>query len=858
MIIRHTLRAALLASTCMLPLVAAHADDFDVGAAAPAAKAAPSYDNEISVGSSYNSAASFKYGQFSGDTKNGGTGIGDFLVRGRDAWDSGKTTYYEAIGSDLGLDSRAASLKYGEQGKWSAKVTYDGIPYWQSNNFHTVFDNTGSGSLAGGLTRAGSIAAVTPLQVPGCSTGISATATTTTVANCNPLPVATAATEAAWPSIANQLSVQNVTTQRDKVGGEFKYNLGLWSLSGTFTHEHKEGTKENSLVFNGTGQGYPNTVTAINKATTGQVGYIPANLNGNMMYFPEPVNYDNDRYVAQAAYNTKQMQAQLTYTYNRFTDNNTNFAAQDPFQTLAVAGAYPAAAAIGGSAGYYWNGGGLNAGMLTPSSVISGLAANTYAGYIPLTAAYSLPPSSSAHQFKAQGAYNNLPFNTRVSGTVQYGMQYQDDQFNPISNTPAIAAATPYVGSYAGLGNSLHGFAENVFANVQVTSRPLPKLDTKIALTVDERDNLTASKSFASILVDGTGSLNNAITNSIGYKFLREKAVAEVGYSILPETKITVGDTYSIKDSKYLNIDRNNENAVSARVNSLIVKDVSGQLGVTHSVRTAEAADPANAWLAWNTFYNAAGHPDPLGFVPFNESARTRDELKQSVDWVAARGLDLSLTSSLANDNYPSHPYGVKSDHQVEVNPNVGFSPSAQTKYNLFYSFQENYSGATFSPTAGLPWTSKTTDTAHTVGAAASWKPVEKLKLSASYTFSYGDTAILTSDTYAGYSLANITATSGNCPNSPTSCSNMLAYYANMAPLPDTKNTMNSFKLSGEYEFNPALSLWTGYAFQKLSSSDWTYSQTAVSANYYNMVLAGDGNPSYTVHSVGAALRVKF
>ncbi|HIJ62513.1 MAG TPA: MtrB/PioB family outer membrane beta-barrel protein [Rhodospirillaceae bacterium] len=863
MTIRYTLRAALLASTCMLPLAVAQADDFDVGSAAPAQKAAPSLDNSVEAGSLYTSKRSFKFGQYSGDTKNGGTGIGDFLVRGRDAWDSGTTTYWELTGDNLGLNSRSASFKYGEQGKWSAKIWYDGVPYWQSNSFHTVFDTTGKGTLAGGLTRGGTVAPVTPLNYPTCPAGTTSTVSQIcSVAQATP---ANAANEANWPSIAGQLSVQDVKTQRDRVGGDFNYIWGNWSVNGNLTHEHKEGTKENSMVFASTSVSYPNIASTAVKMANGSYNYFPGGLTTSMMYFPEPVNYDNDRYQAKAAYTTKKLQASVTYTFTKFTDNNNNFAAQDPFQTIQWGGGAPANSGAG-SAGALYAAGLSGAGIVSPlwNSISGGaaLAAGQVApSYIPLTAAYSLPPSTSSHQVKAQAAYN-MDWNTRVAGTFQYGVNYQDDAFNPVSNTAAIQSLPASWGSAATLGNSLAGIAENWFGNLTVTSRPMPKLNVKAAVTIDDRDNLTPSRQYANVVTDGTLTDGGAVAQNLPYRFLKEKAVLEAGYMILPETKITVSDTYSIKDSKYLSVSRNTENAATARVNSTLLTDVTGSLGYTYSNRTARLQNCT--WISATTCGYVApwqalsgglqnGHPDPSGFVPYSQSARNRHEIKESIDWAARPGLDLELTGSVAADYYPSNTYGVKNSTQWEINPNISYAPNAKANYNLFYSYTEMYQGAAFNQPGNPVFTTKTTDTSHTVGASANWKPMDKLKISAVYNFSYGDTAILTQDMNNGIVLNP----ANNCAATPLSCSNNLTF-DNMTPLPDTKNTLNSFRLSGEYQFNDAMSVWTGYTFQKLNSSDWTYSQAAVSPLYYNFVLNGDNNPSYTVHTVGAALRVKW
>jgi MtrB/PioB family decaheme-associated outer membrane protein len=841
MIVRNTLRAALMASTCLLPLVAHAQEDFGVSEAAPAAKPQPVYTNEVDVGAQYQSKTdkdAFKFNQYIGET-NKTTAIGGFSIRGRDPWDSGNTTFWDAQGESLGFQDRSASVKYGQQGTWSAKVFYDGIPYIQSDSFHTVFDTSGKGTLANGLTHAGTVAPVTPLQFPACTNGVAATS-----ASCIPAPLATPASEALWPSIAGQLSIQEVKTQRDRVGGDFNFTSGNWTFNGNLTHEHKEGTKENSLVFNSTSAIEPNNASTTFTAG-GRTFYAPL-LTTSMMYFPEPVNYDTDRYSTSAAFNTKKLQASFTYTFNKFTDNQATFNAQDPFQTILGGLGSPGTinASFSGTPSF------LNSSLVIPG----GNPAGTGAYFFPLTAAYSLPPSNSAHQFKFQLGYN-LPYNTRVTSTVQYGLMYQDAAFPPPSNNlnQTNVPASLY-------GSSFNGFQQNIFGRVQVTSRPLPRLNVLASYTFDQRDDQSPIKNLAFIdgttaaahgpyVTDGTLTDNAIVTKNAPYSFTRQVARVEAGYSILPETKLSIGDTYSIKDSKFLSVDKNTENAVSARLNSQMLENVTGALNYTHSVRTASLGNIEAAWLSLNNF----GQTQPeFNFLPYSEAPRTRDEIRQSLDWMPINTLGLDLTTSFANDHYPSYVFGMKSDRQLEVDPSVTFRPNKDVSYNLFYSFEQIYQGARFSTNdafpngtanSSIPWSSKTTANVHTVGASADWRLAEKLKVGALYNFSYGATQYQTFDGYMGIPFSN----------NPSNIN-----FANLAPLPDSKNTLSTVQVHGEYAFTPSMSLWAGYTFQKLDSNDWTYGQAAVSPQYYNFVLTGDVNPSYSVHVVSAALRVKW
>ena len=102
----RSLKAALAASVCLLPLQAAAQS---TGGAA--ATAAPPGDNWITVGGQYQNTGSYYFGRFTGETHPGFYGLGDFHLDYHDAWDSGRTRYFRADGRDLGLPDRSVTVQ---------------------------------------------------------------------------------------------------------------------------------------------------------------------------------------------------------------------------------------------------------------------------------------------------------------------------------------------------------------------------------------------------------------------------------------------------------------------------------------------------------------------------------------------------------------------------------------------------------------------------------------------------------------------------------------------------------------------------------------------------------------------------
>ncbi len=279
----RSLTALAALGLAFLPLRAL-AQDFDV--AEPPVKPPPVYNNEVRLGAGWQSQTSPQFGRYTGMRNQGPFGIGGFTLGGRDAWDSGGTTYYRLEGNNIPLDSRSFNAQVGQQGTWGATFSYDGIPYYQSNSFRSVFSDA-NGNLVSGV-RPGGVTNVTS-QLPGL------------------------------------LRTQtNVGTLRDiyTLGGKFQWND--WIISSSIRHDHKQGFKENSSAWLGTPSPIANNANITNSA---------------LAYFLEPVNYDTDRFDINAVYgNTSRMQLLVGYTYNSFTDNGTAWNGFNPFGFTSNAG----------------------------------------------------------------------------------------------------------------------------------------------------------------------------------------------------------------------------------------------------------------------------------------------------------------------------------------------------------------------------------------------------------------------------------------------------------------------------------------------------------------------------------------
>ena len=724
---------AAIATTCLVPFTVRAQESQE-----------PVYTNEVTVGGGYVSGKSFQFGRFTG-LVDPGFAIGDFIIRGRDPWDSGGTQYWDFEGTNLGLTSRSVSAAYGHQGSWGLRFYYDSIPYYFSDSFHSIYNK--DGSLISGIAKG-------------------------SVTNAN--------------SLTGKLSILDASTRRDIFGGNFHFETGDWVFSTTVKQEHKEGIKENSLTFAG---------TPISPS-------YAAVSTGSLLSFPEPVNYDTGIYQVMGQYNGQRLQGQLSYNLSVFNDNIGVFRAQNPFA----------------------------------------LAAGTFGpGVAGISAFYSTPPSNSAHQIKAQLGFNLTP-TTRFNANFAYGLQMQNDAFQPSTgNANVVGTSVPR--------SSLDGMINTIFGNASVTSEPWDKVNVRASYTIDDRDNLTPRDHYVTSVGDTTTNTGPNEYSNVPYSYLHQKATVEGGYMVLPQTKLSLDYAYDSTVRTFADTKDVTENTGGAKVRSNLMEDLNASLGYSHAIRDA---GHYNQNAPWN-FLNNGANLDFNGLFKFFEASRTRDEVKGTLDFSPDHSLSGAFMIKYDNDDYTRSTLGMRNNDSISLGPDLTWQPTDDLTLHGYYTFQRVYynqndvywttttcnsNGSTMTAACNGQWNGKTTDQVHTVGFDAEWKAIpDKLTIKLGYNLSYGDTAFVISD---GGSLAL---------GAPANASLVTA------PLPDVVSLLNSLTLRFEYKLRPDVTLFAADALERLDYQDFASTSATI---YSSSLLPGDNNPSYFINVFLMGVRYRF
>ncbi len=582
-------------------------------------------------------------------------------------------------------------------------------------------------------------------------------------------------------ALASVLALTPTETRRDIIDGGANFRVGAWSYDIDLRHEHKAGTMEQT---------------------------VDASFSGTP--FAQPIDYDFDRYRASAAYSTRQLQAQFAYTYSRFTDNFANSAFNVTYFTSPP----------------------------TPTNAL-----------YQAQGAYSLPPSNDAHYFTGALGYNITP-STRISGNFRYGLELQDATMAPATfSTPTQFSSLTAGGGYNLLASnplSLDGKAQVYGVTTQLSSNPIEDLDLQANYRLDGRDAETPTYAIAGF--HGTdGAISPNASYSYPQSWLKQNASLEAGYRLLREsnTKIIVGYGYDDVDRSIAQVGRSSSSTLSAKVTSAPLTDLNGQVGYEHTNRSGVV----NIGLPWQAL---GGSPEPS--LAYYQAPMTSDGAKLRLDYTPNQDTSVGVFGKFTQDHYHNPGYnpltgagytGTSMDRNITAGPDASYRLNQDVSLHAFYTFERiffanngNGAGPTTNPPGLGHYTAATTDDVHSVGLSGDWKATDRLKLSAGYTFYYGDVS---------YYLYNGVI-------APTTTQS----YQNVADLPNVNSSMHSIKLNAEYKLTSTMSVWGGYSYDMFKDSDWAYSWPAVPVGGYSTMTTGVMSPNYVVHTVFSGVTLKF
>lgn len=532
-----------------------------------------------------------------------------------------------------------------------------------------------------------------------------------------------------------------------------------------------------------------------------------------------PYQIDDKTSIVDAvlSYNSKLAQFSLGYSYSKFHNNLTSFSVANPF----------------------------DAGDATQRM--------------------SLAPSNDYHQVNATGAYN-FSNSTRLTSKFSYSIARQNDAFLPYSANLGVGTA----------GNvppraSLDGKVVKSLLDVALTTKPIDKMNLKLAYQYHNSDNQTPVANYLYVSRDNnavpagaainTGSRRNAPLSTREHLFSLDG-----DYEIAPKTIARAGIErksvhYSMKDAQYENHadrDYTNTDKVSLELRRPIGTDVLGNVGYSHTQRRGSEYDK-NSYFR-NTYWNpAAGtnntnNPAMRSFLyqDFDE-----DRIRASGNWTVSETVSIQAGADTFRKRAADKNCGTIVDARLAAaiaglpdtclgrtladGTNLSLDAQWQPEEHLttfaFYNFgdtgtkQRSRQGAT-ATAANLEWTANLLNRDHTFGLGMKWQPEdwEKWDVGGTYVFN------------SGVGKAAISTGTGIAPAQTN--------------MPDNWSKLHTLQLFAKWDYSKQITWRFNYIYENLKSADWAYDNLAATSDA-NILLNGQTAPRSSNHVFGVSAVIK-
>jgi MtrB/PioB family decaheme-associated outer membrane protein len=281
----------------------------------------------------------------------------------------------------------------------------------------------------------------------------------------------------------------------------------------------------------------------------------------------------------------------------------------------------------------------------------------------------ALPPSNRAHNLTASGGLN-LPYRSRITGGVSYGLRLQDEPLLPHTVNPRLLAEELPV-----LPDNIAGDVRTLRFDVSARARPLSPLTISARYRFFDLDDRTPGLALDSRVRSDQMILTGPF-EARRYPYTRDNAKLDLRWS--PVRMVSLGAEYAWerwkRDPRSRNVGETREHV--PRV-SLDVRP-SDRIWLRGSYLRSERR--ADEYLE--------GRDLPL-LRRFDLADRDRERAGISVQLLPVDALDISLGYDRGESNYPDSPYGRSADREAAWSTVLDWSPSQRITAHLSYVNEE-------------------------------------------------------------------------------------------------------------------------------------------------------------------------
>ncbi len=780
----------------------AYAEDYDV-----ATLTHPTNTVEIGVGDTTKDSA--KFGEYNGLNKKGANLIGNFRVRGGDAYNSydggDGINRWELKGTDVGTTSREVGGTYSKQGQWDFGLKYDELRHNISNTYQTPL----LGSMGGNN-----------FTLP-ANFGVINTSAVATVNG-----VVKGGAQILTPAQLAAFNTQDVHSDRKNTSFTAGYIIDQqWSVKFDFNRLNQSGAK--LMMFS----------TDAAAAASGPGGSTWG--VEKMFMIMNPTNYKTDTFNLDL--NWKGDKGFLTggYLGSLFHDNYNGVTVPNPFASASAT-----APAMGTLATF-------------PINTISTAPSNDF-HQLNLNGGYTFTPTTRLTGGLSRGR------NTQNEA-------YPFAMLQVVPGTPGVTAVP--MGGGVPPQNSLNGLVVTTHADLKLTDQTSKDLMLSAGFKYNDRDNQTASNTYNFIDLGNKNrtSVNAPMSNrktqlELGGDYrinsnnrvrlaYEHEAIKRWCNNALANSAQGPAPLYPYTNASCVQMPSSKENKLVVGYKLKASDEVNVNFGYTYAKRNSDV----NA-----TFYNpmqalVEGY-EFQGYRAFFDASRKEQLAKAGVNWQASDKLSLGMSGRLVKDRYTDSPYGVQQGKAWSVNLDATYSYVENASVSAYVTQESRQrdlvnqqrtttaSNVRLAVPVGSTWSNTLHDKDVTVGLGAKQGGMMagKLSLAEDLTYSLAKSGY---DTYLNYTGSTLTPNFWNC-----SSTGLLT----CGSTPDIRNETLTLKVNGIYQVDKASKVALGYMFQRLKSTDYYY-------NFYQNGYTGTGNlptneqaPSYSVSVITASYIYNF
>ena len=739
---------------------------------------------------------SAKFGEYNGVNNSEAYLIGNFNVRGGDAYKAyeggGGLNRWEAYGVDLGTTSREIGGSASNQGQWNIGIKFDELRHNISDTYQTPL----VGSMGGNnFTMPAAFGVINTAYVGGLSTN-------------NPTGA-----QGLTDTQKGLFHTVDVYTTRENSSLTAGYTFDKqWSANFEYNHLNQTGAK---LMMAST-----DAATAASGPNSSTWGVE------KMMMLMNPTNYSTDTF--NLALNWKGDKSFLTAGYfgSLFRDANNSLTFPNFYASASAALPTP------GASGTF------------PINTMSTMPDNNFHQFN-LTGGYTFTPTT-----KIVGGFSY----GRNTQNDSYPFAMLQSTLGTVGST-----ASP-MGGGSPPQNSLNGLVETMHADFKLTNVTSKNLTLSAGIKYNERDNNTASNTYNFIDLGGKNrtAVNTPMSNRktqvelagdyrinqdnrvrLTYEYEKIDRWCNNALANNAQGQILAG--ISNTTHSCVQVPETNENKLTASYKLNVSEAINFNAGYSYAKRIADIN---------STFYNPIQSSNQgyenYGYRAFFDASRNEQQLKLGVNLQASEKLSFGISSRYLDDQYNDSPLGVQQGNSWKTNLDASYSYSENSIVSAFASFQRRQrdllSGSARMATSANTnlWANQLFDNDTTLGLSATQKGffANKLELAEALTYSLGSTVYQTQVPYSSVCSATTSLTCGSTP--------------------DIRNKMLSIGLSGKYQVDKFSKISLAYMFQRLNSNDYYYNFYQTGFTGTGNLPTNEQSPSYSVNVVTATYIYTF